>query len=655
MNELAQPFLEFLIFLFSVFLSFYSPGKLISKILKLKLNLFENIFLNVSLGLVIFTVSSYILVWLKASSLLIPILILILLLNINRRNFSLNFHPRNIYPLIPIFIMSLIFSSTMLTSGQFGESMRFVGINQSDSFWHLSLINELKNNFPPDNPGFAGVPLRGYHFFFNLLLAQISNSFSISSLSLYFHFFPLLFSFLWGLGVYVFMLRWVGSKQLSLLAVFLTFFGGSFSFILRLFGHPASLDDAFGITQPATSLVNPPFSISIILLIALLFSLLQYFKSKNKGWFFPLAILAGSSLMFKVYVGIIIFSGLGVLTLAEVIKKRFAFILVLLGALLILFGTYGVFKDPTSKIYFDPLWSPNRVMEANLPWYGFAEKYDTYTKQGVIKGFVEIEFIALIVFIIGSLGTRIFGLIYFLPLFLKKKIKISSFDIVLWTMTLTSILIPLFFIQSGKVFEMIQMTWYFLFLTSIVASAGLYKLAEHLRFNKIIILFFIILTLPSAYEKINFYLTSSGENLSKEYIESTKFLKSQGNYDSTVLELPSTSTYIGMNTTKEDVNSWFGGSTPKLLALSNKRGYINNEFINFLGVDYSSRLGIVVSIIKYENDPDYIKYFSDIKDTLKNNKISYIYSPKPLLRLEKTNIIQRVFTNRTAFIYKVNL
>src|SRR5581483_11274963 len=116
------------------------------------------------------------------------------------------------------------------------------------------------------------------------------------------------------------------------------------------------------------------------------------------------------------------------------------------------------------------------------------------------------------------------------------------------------------------------MTWYFLFLTSIIASLGLYKLAEHLKFNKIVILFFIILTLPSAYEKINFYLTSGGEILSKEYIASTKFLKSQGNYDSTVLELPSATTYIGINTTKEDVNSWFGGSTPKLLALSNKRG-----------------------------------------------------------------------------------
>lgn len=31
----------------------------------------------------------------------------------------------------------------------------------------MALINELKANFPPDNPGFAGVPLKGYHFFYN--------------------------------------------------------------------------------------------------------------------------------------------------------------------------------------------------------------------------------------------------------------------------------------------------------------------------------------------------------------------------------------------------------------------------------------------------------------------------------------------------------
>src|SRR5581483_6602557 len=399
-------------------------------------------------------------------------------LNINKRSFPLNFRPKNIFPLIPIFIMSIIFSSTMLTSGQFVESIKFVGINQSDSFWHLSLINELKNHFPPDNPGFSGVALKGYHFFFNLLLAQISNSFNISPMSLYFHFFPLLFSLLWGSGVYVFVRRWTGNNNISILAVFLTLFGGSFSFILRLFGHPGSLDDAFGITQPASSLVNPPFSISVIILIAFLFSLLQYFKSNNRGWLLPLVILAGSASMFKVYVGILIFSGLGTVMLLELLKKRFSFILVFFGALIIFLGTYGIFKDPTSRIFFDPLWSPNRVMEANLSWYGFAEKYDTYTKQGVIKGLLEIEFFALVVFIIGSLGTRIFGLIYFIPLFIKRKIKVTSFGIVLWVMTLVSILVPLFFIQSGKVFEMIQMTWYFLFLTSIIASLGLYKLAE---------------------------------------------------------------------------------------------------------------------------------------------------------------------------------
>lgn len=652
--NLIQPFFEFLGFLFSVILSFYFPGALISSILKLKLNFLEKIFFNTVLGLVIFALLAYFLEWLKFTSLILPILILSFLLVLIKKEIKLKFKAKDLYVIFFIILASIIFCLPMFTSGQFGSSIRLIGINQSDSLWHLSLINELQNNFPPGNPGFAGVPLKGYHFFFNMILARLTNEFGYSSLSVYYHFFPFLISFLWGLGVYSLMMKWKNDKVISYLAVFLTFFGGSFSFLLRLTGHPtASLDDAFGITQPATSLVNPPLSISIVLLIAFLFSLLNYFQSKNKLWLIPLALIAGSSVMFKIYVGIIIFSALIFISVIEILRKNFVFPLVMIGAAVITLLTYGPFSDPTSKIFFDPLWSPNRMMEANLPWFNFSEKYSTYLREGVIHRLVEIEFIALVTFIIGSLGTRVIGFIYFIPSLIRRKISISVFDLTVIWMALVSIVIPLLFIQSGKVFEMIQMTWYFLFLTSIVSSIGLYQIAKKVKFSKILIIIFLLLTLPSAYDKLSFYLLSKGETIPREYIQAAGFLKKQGNYNSTVLELPSSTTYIGINTTKEDVNSWFGGSTPKLLALSDKRGYVNNEFINFLGVDYASRLKLIVSMFRHENSSDFLQYYSVISDNLKN--VSYIYSPRPLLRLEKTNIIQRVFQNSAAFIYKVNL
>lgn len=650
---------ELLIFILVVILSFYLPGRFISEKLQLNLTFLENIFLNAVLGMAFFTLISYFLAWFKLQILMFPLLILLVILNGKKILKFPKVDKKDINYLPIVLLMSLIFSLTMLTSGQFGNNLRFIGVNYSDSFWHLSLINELKFNFPPDNPGFSHIPLKGYHFFFNFLLSTISNLSSLSPPSLYFHFFPLLISFLWGLGVYVLMLKWSNNRKIALWAVFLTLFGGSFSFILRLQGHQGlSMDDAFGMTQPASSLVNPPFSISIVILIGSLFSLLQYFKTRKNNWLIPLCVLAGTITMFKVYAGIILLGSFAILTFWEGIKKNFVFVLAFAASILLFLITYWILRDPSSKLFFFPLWAPHKILEDNLPWYGYSEKYYTYSRLSVIRGLIEIESFALFVFIIGSLGTRIIGILISI-LFYIKKIKIpSNFALGLIFMSFISLLIPLFFIQSGKVFEIIQMTWYFLFFSSLFASFGIGKFLS-LKLNKILkfILFvtLILLTLPSAYEKLNSYITSSGESISKYYLEATNFLKKQGNYDSTVLEVPPP--YVGYS--KEGMHWWYNTlSSTKLLAFSNKRGYLNNEGITFTGIDADSRVPLIVAILKYEKlsrEENYFSYQLEIGQGLKENRIVYIFSPSPLLRLEKTNIIQKIFQNKEASIYKVSL
>lgn len=655
---IIQSLFEFLTFLLAIFTCFYLPGKFLINKLSLKLSTNEDIFFTTTLGLVFFTLISYLSAWFHIPILIVLMILIIDLIVVKQgKCLPLFFDQKDIKSLCFIISLSIVFSLLLILDGEFGERI-ILGPYAHDSLWHLSLINELKVNFPPDNPGFSGIPLKGYHFFYNLLLAKISNIFNLSPLSLYFHFFPPLIAFLWGLGVYVLMLKWTKDNLAGLWAVFLTFFGGSFGFILRLQGHQGlSLDDVFGMTQPASSLVNPPFSISIVILVAVLFALYEYLNSYNNKWLIPIILCVGCVSMFKVYAGIILIGGFIFLTLMHLIKKKFILFFASLGIGALFIFTYWVFADRSVFFIFYPLWAPHKVLEDNIKWYGYIEKQYTYSKLSVIRGLIKIELYGLYLFFLGNLGTRIIGLLI-LPILFFKRFKFPSmFVLTILAMTMISILIPLFFIQSIKVFEIIQMSWYFLFFCSLFSAFGLgylFKQKYSILLKISVIIVFVIITLLSAYEKYEGYFRSHKRSLPKSYYEVTKFLSTQEAYNSTILEIPSEKT----ESTAEGLKTWYlKESTPKLLVFSNKRGYLNNEFIDFRGIDVPSRLNFIQKIIEYNvifstTSAD-LKISEDFTHKLKENKISFIYSPYRLIGLEKIPKIHLLYQNETETVYKI--
>lgn len=654
-----QLFLELALFIFVIVICFYLPGKFLLAKLKLALGSPEDLFLPFVLGIMLFTLISYIFSWLKLEIIILPLFLIIGFFVIKSKKWT----PNNIdkYHLIPlsiVLILTIIFSLSMLTTGVHGDAIKF----RSDDLWHLALINELKTNFPPDNPGFAGVALRGYHFFYNFLLAKISNIFFISPLSLYFHFFPLFIAILWGLGVYALMYKWSGKISIGLWAVFLTMFGGSFAFILKLQGHKGlSLDSAFGIQQAASSLINPPFSISIVIVIAVLLVFYQYLKRKEKGWLIPIALCIGLVSMFKVYAGMILLGALIFLTFLEACKKNFTLVKACFFTGILFLGTYWVLADHSARLFYYPLWAPHKVLIDNMPWYGYEEKQYTYSRLSVIRGIVEIELYSLRVFLLGNLGTRLIGLL-FLPLLLFKKHKPPSlFAFTIFVMALISILVPLFFIQSGKAFEIIQMAWYFLFFTSLSAAFGLHALFSFANKKVIkIILFAIIaiLTLPSAYENYKGYFAffySQGTSLSSPYFKAMQFLKAERNYNETVLEIPDKN----ISATIVDITRWYRTSTPAIVAFSNKRSYLSNEYIDFPGADIGPRIDFIAKIILLNNisidDSKYTNLQKEVQQGLKENKISFIYSPYPLSFAEDVGYMHKAYENQAAIIYKVDV
>ena len=648
--------LEFILFIFFIVAGLYIPGKFFLTQLRVKVVFLEDIFLSLSIGILIFTLISYIFSWIKLPNLVLPVILGINIFAIItiKNNILPKLDKTHLKPLLLVFTATIFFSLSMLVAGVFDGSI----IYRHDDPWHLALINELKVHFPPDNPGFSQIPLKGYHFFYNFVLAKISNLSFISPFSLHFRFFPILVSILWGLGVYTLMFKWSKKVSVSLWAVFLSMFGGSFAYVLYLQGHIGfSFDSGFGISQPSGSLYNPPFSISIILIITALIILHEYISTKKRTWLIPLTLCIGLISMFKVYAGMILVGGLLIFTLVEIFKKRYIIIFSLLGVAILFFATYWVFAGGSGYLIFYPLWPPHRILQT-YPWYGYDEKMYTFTKFNVIRGIIQTELDGLNVFILGNLGTRLIGLLFLVLIFIKNRKLPSYFALMVFLMAAISIMVPMFFIQSGKVFEMIQMAQYFLFFSALFAAFG-FSYFFSLRFNKyvkiIIFALIVIITLPSLVENLkNYYYTAkTAQSLSTPYFQTLSFLSKQENYDATVLIMPGQ----GTKTDSDSLLQWYRSSTPEIMAFSNKRSFLSNQYIDFPGADKERRLDFIKNMIIFTSTPATSSKYLDRKEKiikeLRDKKIHFIFSSYEVLSFVDIPEIKKVYKNYPYVIYKI--
>lgn len=649
-------FIESLLFIAFIIIGLYIPGKLLLYKLQLKIEPVSSIFLSVGLGLLIFTLVNYLLAWVKLEF-LVPVIILIAdLFAIRKCDLVPKIEKKFVKPLIFVIVLSVLFSATMLVTGKFGNSISY----RHDDLWHIALINELRVNFPPDNPGFSGIPLKGYHFFYNFFAAKASSIFFISSIRLHLTFMPIFIAFLWGIGVFSLLTLWSKKTSVALWGVFLTMFGGSFAYILHFQGHPEmSFNTGFGMNQPYGSLYNPPFSISIVIILLALICFFGFLTSKQKAWLVLLTLCVGLISMFKVYAGMILIAGFLIFSLMQLYKKQYVILLSIAFATALFLGTFWFFVGGTGSLIFFPLWPSHRILES-YSWYGYEEKMYTYTRMKVLSGIIQTELDGLNAIIFGNLGTRLIGIILLIFIFIKKRIFPSKFAFIVFVMCAISILIPMFFIQSGdKVFEMIQMTQYFLFFSALFASFGLSYLFS-LRLPKIIMLILFIitisLTIPSALSEIPGYFSTlkDSQSLSSPYFKAINFLSKQSDYNSTVLEIP----MENFGATRQGLNSWYQDSSPAIVAFSNKRSFFNNQYIVFPGLDKQKRIDRLSQIIAFthleKTDPRYSDSKNKVELILLDSNIKYIFSPYKISSITQILGIKEVYNNSIYYVYKIN-
>lgn len=484
-QQLPDVLLQLIKFILFIPIVLFIPGFLLVKSLNFRSRP-SDFFLSVVSGMVMLTLAAYIggllkLQWLTYIYVAASVGIFIFkkyYLGVNLKGGKFIPDKFNLFVILT-FIAGAIFQSlSLLRSGWvYDFGIGFWGPLGHDGIWHQALINQLIKQVPPQNPVLSGEMLTNYHYFFDLLVAETVRLSQIPVMDLLYRFYPFTFSILLGLGTYILVMKIAGNRIAALTSLYFVYFAGSFGWIVeflreRHFGG----ESAFWVNQPVSMNLNPPFAISLLIIIAIVL-ILGGLKERIK--FIPgliLVILIGTLMEFKVYGGVIVLAALFLISLGEALKnKNFSYLKVFIFSILV---TALVFLPQNAGagelLVLSPFWFVHSMIDFpdRVGWLRLGSARDAYFARGERLKYLSAEALALGIFIIGNLGLRFIGLFPAISGIRSKFGRDKTFTWVI-LMSVISLLIPLLFIQKGNPWNTIQFMYYFLFFLALFSGSAL--------------------------------------------------------------------------------------------------------------------------------------------------------------------------------------
>lgn len=553
--------------------------------------------------------------------------------------------------LVPTLIIAgTIFQGVAMfrTGGIYEGALKYWGPLARDGVWHEALTGQIARGIPPQNPGFAGALLTNYHYFYDLFVAILAKLTFLPARTIIYLLLPFLFSIALGQGVYYFARKLFKSNLAGIFALFFIYFGSSFGWVLGLLrGQEIGGESAFWANQPVSMNLNPPFALSLLLLLGVLISLSSYLKKPNKKLGFLIIMLTGICIGVKVYAGLIILAGLFGLSVYSYFRDNsLKLMIVFLGSLLLSSLVFFVItKSSGGLIKFQPLWLIDTMIDVGdrvgIP--NLASRRFTYLAEHKWLHYGVVEMLALGIFFVGNLGTRVVGLLAF-----RKKMFADKLNIFLFCAMVASIVPPLFFVQKGNAWNIVQFFYYFLFFAGLYAGAALASIwnTKRVYLKALVVVILVITPISSAATFRGWLYPNSPAYLPAKELEALSFLS--GEPDGTILVHPFNPSLRGNY--KDPYPLVVYADSAYVSAFSMKASYLEDiEQQIILAVDYTDRHSkadkfFTTTDIEWSN-----KFLVDVD-------IDYVYVPKvySLPAAEGEYNMHKIFENSEVNIYKVN-
>lgn len=555
---------------------------------------------------------------------------------------------------ILIFTGTLAWSLTMIKSGLLYDfGMGFWGPNGHDGVWHLSVINSLADG-SLSMPVFSGEQLQNYHIGYDLLLAALHKLTGIPARYFYFQIIPPLVAFLTGFLVYKFVKKWKNSDAQAFWATFFVYFGGSVGWIVTLIrSGEIGGESMFWSQQSLSTLVNPPFAASLVIMLLGFISLAKYLKKKSVSWMIVSSILFGVLIQIKVYAGLLSLGALLMGALYQFVKNKekvlFKVFGISLAISLVLF--FPLNKGSAGLVVFRPGWFLETMMglEDRLGWQRFYSAMTNYRLGGQIIKMVAAYLVALAIFWYGNMGLRALQ-----DIRLIKKIRgrdFDAFDVMFYSIIFAGFLMPMLFLQEGTPWNTIQFFYYSLIFAGVFAGITVGEYLEKVKssLKKFTIGFLIfVVALLSAFSTLRHYVPRTPPaRVSYEELEALEFLSNQK--EGVVLTYPFDKIKARELASKPPRPLYRYESTAYVAAFSEQDVFLEDEVnLNITGFDWKKRREEVESFLQ-EDDEEAAQSF------LTRNNISYIYWVRDQRALlgDKQLGLEKIFENPEITIYKV--
>ena len=598
-------------------MAFYLPGKIFLEKFKIKFDSLERLVIFPIIGIFIYTIISIIIRIFQLPFAVIYILLVPMTFQYFRKfrwNFRIFLKIKPHFIILSLVLLLGTISQLRFNFFSFSESSAGITFfSFHDSAFHLAVIGELKNHFPPQYPTFANVALKNYHYLPDFLLAGINSSIPIDKLELYFRIAPFFASLYFGLAAYLVASQFSKIIAFRILAVVLTYFAGSFAYLIPAFNKGADWNAAsFMLDQPFDLSFNPQNLLAFTIFLVGFYFVIKYSKLGNIIYLIVAGLIYAASFGFKSYL-----SALGVCAILAVclhllvFKKKIEVIKVPLITISIFFISFFLLINSTkNSIHFLPGWILKRMVEdpdrLNMASLSILEQH--YLEKNNYLRVAQINIREAATYIFGNLGTRILGFIFILT-FLKKFRKLSAEKVFVIVVVVSSLSIPLLFNQGGSAYNIIQFGPYSLILTSIFSAIALEKIYRKMNFVKqkflfsVIILAFFALSVPVNIKTFIKRLDTEKFEVANNELQALQYLKEKTDKKSVILVYPTT----------KNLNSSY------ISALSERRVFLSDSVqIELASLDFETRYKDLVQFFKY-NDIEQTKGF------LKKNKITYIY------------------------------
>jgi hypothetical protein len=526
--------------------------------------------------------------------------------------------------------------SRYCSDGQCG--IYFSGAHEHDAVWHLAVSETLFNKFPFEMPNMSNTLMHGYNYLLDIVVSSLST---VSGIGIPIWFFKIL-PVLWFAGmsylIYKFGRSYRDTPTFPIFLWFFSFFGSSFSYLLRL-NNIQSLWGSSSLLsmQALQDMLNPQFAWSLIPLLLVLLGLV---KSKREySDYVKYGLYTFIAIGLKFYTGTVMLMILGFDLLIQLTRDYKKVVPQIVNGLIVAVITtisIWIFYAPGGSngfpFIFKPLATVNPIIEDKSLFYlpQWAERL--YSYSGLKLAVLEMG--VLTIFTILNYGTRILAL---LGLATNDDKSNKYAQVLIIVGSLGSFLLSIIFIQKGVWWNTVQFLYVSLFLTGILAAEGMDILIRTKKvWSYLMVVVLIILTIPTNIDVMHTFMKFPGTAyITSDEIQALSKLRSM---PKGVILAPLFWQKAQVGHTPELSHTY---DTAFISAYSGQQTYISDLIqLELTNVEYKQRLDMIA---RYDCQVlESVNYVYEDKDNQDSN--SYGNCGRKL---------ERVFENATVNVYRV--